>query len=120
MMKITNYIVEWLVQGGFILLLAVLCGILQPLVEEKKNTARTVQAREAWNFAEQVAQVAVNSLVSSQKDGQEKFEQAVKMVQHVMNANDMELNDKSAETLVQSAYEKSPLTGNADEEVPGK
>lgn len=118
-MKITNYIVEWLVQGGLILLLAVFCGLVQPLIEEKKNTAKTVQVREAWDFAEQVAQVAVNSLVSSQKDGKEKFDQAVKMVQHVMNANDMGLNDKSAQTLVQSAYEKSPLTGN-DKEVPGK
>lgn len=118
-MRIVNYIVDWLTQGGAIIILAMLCYMLHPLFEAKKQSAKTLQSREAWAFAEQVANIAVNSLVSSEKNGEEKFKEATDMVQHVMEVNNFKLNDKSAQTLVQAAYEKSPLTGKK-EEVPGK
>lgn len=115
-----NDIMNWLIAGGGIIYVAFfLCKVVKPFMEYKKNHAATAQSKEAWTLAEQVADVIVASLVSSDKNGQEKFNAATKMLQDVMNANDLVLNDKSAKTIIQAAYEKSPLTGN-DKEVPGK
>lgn len=119
-MKLLNDIMNWLIQGGGVIyVVAFLYTAVKPLIRSKKEHAQTVQAKEAWSFAEQVAQAAVNSLVSSQKDGQAKFDEATKILQHVLGANGLQINDKSAQTLVQAAYEKSPLTGNT-KEVPDK
>lgn len=118
--KLLNDIMNWLIQGGGVIyVVAFLYTAVKPLIKSKKEHAQTVQAKEAWSFAEQVAQAAVNSLVSSQKDGQAKFDEATKILQHVLGANGLQINDKSAQTLVQAAYEKSPLTGNT-KEVPDK
>lgn len=81
------------------------------LIHSKVLHAKTVQSKELWSFIEQVADTAVNSLVGADLSGEVKFAQATAIVQSALNKQGFTNVDvKSIESAVQSAYEKSPLT----------
>ena len=70
-----------------------------------------------WSFIEQIANTAVNSLVSKNLTGDTKFAQATAIVQDTLNKLGFTNVDvKAIESAVQSAYEKSPLTPTAKPE----
>lgn len=81
------------------------------LIHVKVQHAKTAQSKELWGFIEQVANTAVNSLVSKNLTGDAKFAQATAIVQDTLNKQGFTNVDlKSIESSVQAAYEKSPLT----------
>ena len=63
--------------------------------------------------------MAVTSLVSQDKPGREKFDEASMIVNDVMKKQGYKLDSQTIHTAVQSAYEKSELTPtvNAKEET---
>lgn len=90
-------------------------------VHAKALHAKTAQSRELWSFIDQVSMTAVNSLVSQQMTGDQKFNQATAIVQQALNRQGFKNVDvKSIESAVQSAYEKSDLTGNSSDVDPVK
>ena len=86
---------------------------LKILIHAKALHAKTTQSKELWSFIEQVADTAVSSLVNAQMSGNDKFNQAITIVQDVLAKRGFTNVDvKSIESAVQAAYEKSDLTGN--------
>ena len=86
---------------------------VEKLIHAKVLHAKTAQSKELWGFIEQVATIAVNSLVSAQMTGDAKFAQATAIVQDALAKQGFTNVDvKSIESAVQVAYEKSDLTGN--------
>lgn len=86
---------------------------LESLIHAKALHAKTAQSKELWSFIEQVADTAVSSLVNAQMSGNDKFNQAITIVQDVLAKRGFTNVDvKSIESAVQAAYEKSDLTGN--------
>lgn len=84
---------------------------LENLIHAKALHAKTAQSKELWSFIEQVADTAVSSLVNAQMSGNDKFNQAITIVQDVLAKRGFTNVDvKAIESAVQSAYEKSPLT----------
>ena len=89
----------------------------QNLIHTKVLHAKTVQSKELWSFIEQIANTAVNSLVSKNLTGDTKFAQATAIGQDTLNKLGFTNVDvKAIESAVQSAYEKSPLTPTAKPE----
>lgn len=87
------------------------------LIHSKVLHAKTVQSKELWSFIEQVADTAVNSLVGADLSGEVKFAQATAIVQSALNKQGFTNVDvKSIESAVQTAYEKSPLTPTTNSE----
>ena len=81
------------------------------LLHSKVQHAKTAQSKELWGFIEQVANTAVNSLVSKNLTGDAKFAQATAIVQSALEKQGIKNVDlKAIEAAIQSAYEKSPLT----------
>lgn len=90
-------------------------------VHNKALTAKTTQSKELWSFIDQVSETAVNSLVSADKSGDEKFANATAIVQNALTKQGFTNVDVSAiEAAVQAAYEKSPLTPTAQPVDPVK
>ena len=86
---------------------------LENLIHAKALHAKTAQSKELWSFIEQVADTAVRSLVNAQMSGNDKFNQAITIVQDVLAKRGFTNVDvKAIESAVQAAYEKSDLTGN--------
>lgn len=86
---------------------------LENLIHAKALHAKTAQSKELWSFIEQVADTAVSSLVNTQMSGNDKFNQAITIVQDVLAKRGFTNVDvKSIESAVQAAYEKLDLTGN--------
>lgn len=87
----------------------------ESLIHAKALHAKTAQSKELWGFIEQVADTAVNSLVGKNLTGDAKFAQATAIVQGTLVKQGFTNVDvKAIETAVQSAYEKSDLTGNKE------
>ena len=110
-MKKLNDIVSWGFQSG-LLVWAFYFGFAvgKPWVDGKIKHAKTAQQREAWALLEQVAMTTVNSLVSSNKSGSQKFLQASDQVQSYLADHGVRIDMKTVQSAVQAAYEKSPLT----------
>ncbi len=107
-MKTVNDIVEWLIQSGALaVLVAFLWAYAKPLLTAKAKTAKTEQSRQLWTLAEQVAEAAVNTMASRSMSGSEKYAKAVDMVQTSLAQSGHHITPEDAETVVQSAYEKS-------------
>lgn len=88
-----------------------LIKFVQKLIHAQVAKAKTAQSKELWNFMDQVATVAVNSLVNSSLSGNDKFAQATTIVQQALDQQGITTVDvKAIEAAVQAAYEKSPLT----------
>lgn len=110
-MKVANDIIEWLIQSGAIVWLFYFGFVIaKPWVGSKIDHAKTVRQREAWTLLEQVAMTAVNSLVSSSKPGPQKFAEASDQVQSYMADHGVHIDMKTVQSVVQAAYEQSPLT----------
>lgn len=110
-MKVANEIFEWLIQSGAIVWLFYFGFVIaKPWVGSKIEHAKTVRQREAWTLLEQVAMTAVNSLVSSSKPGPQKFAEASDQVQSYMADHGVHIDMKTVQSVVQAAYEQSPLT----------
>lgn len=110
-MKVANEIFEWLIQSGAIAWLFYFgIAIAKPWVDGKIKHAKTAQQREAWTLLEQVAMTTVNSLVSSNKSGSQKFLEASDQVQSYLADHGVHIDMKTVQSAVQAAYEKSPLT----------
>lgn len=110
-MKAANDIFTWLFQSGAIVWLFYFAiTIAKPWVDGKIKHAKTAQQREVWALLEQVAMTTVNSLVSSNKSGSQKFLQASDQVQSYLADHGVHIDMKTVQSAVQAAYEKSPLT----------
>ena len=110
-MEIINTIPEYVITA--VVSTAIIYGIkyAENLINAKILHAKTAQSKELWSFIEQVANMAVNSLVSKNITGDAKFAQATAIVQDALAKQGFTNVDvKSIESAVQSAYEKSPLT----------
>ena len=109
-MKVANDIVEWLIQSGTLaVLVAFLWAYAKPLLTAKAKTAKTEQSRQLWTLAEQVAEAAVNTMASRNMSGADKYAKAVEMVQTSLAKSGHHIAPEDAESVVQSAYEKSGL-----------
>lgn len=110
-MKVVNDIIEWLVQTGLLSVLAIfLLKQLKPVLDNKAQHSSTEQSKALWTLLEQVADMAVTSLVSQDKSGREKFDEASMIVNDAMKKQGYKLDSQVIHTVVQSAYEKSDLT----------
>lgn len=110
-MKTVNDIFTWIFQSGAIVWLFYFgFAIAKPWVDGKIKHAKTAQQREAWTLLEQVAMTTVNSLVSSNKSGSQKFLEASDQVQSYLADHGVHIDMKTVQSAVQAAYEKSPLT----------
>lgn len=109
-MKVANDIIEWLIQSGALaVLVAFLWTCAKPLLTAKAKTAKTEQSRQLWTLAEQVAEAAVNTMASRNMSGTDKYATAVEMVQTSLAKSGHHIAPEDAESVVQSAYEKSGL-----------
>ena len=113
MNEIINAIPSYLITVTASVAFFIALKILHNFVEHKIATAKTQQAKERWNYVQQLADTAVNSLVGKDMAGHEKFAQAIAIVQDALAKQGFTNVDvKSIESAVQAAYEKSNLTGN--------
>ncbi len=109
-MKVANDIIEWLIQSGTLaILVAFLWAYAKPLLTAKAKTAKTEQSCQLWTLAEQVAEAAVNTMASRNMSGADKYATAVEMVQTSLAKSGHHIAPEDAESVVQSAYEKSGL-----------
>ena len=110
-MKTANDVINWLFQSGLLAWAFYFAlAIAKPWVDNKIKHAKTAQQREAWTLLEQVAMTTVNSLVSSNKSGTQKFLEASDLVQSYLSDHGIKVDMKTVQAAVQAAYEKSPLT----------
>lgn len=114
-MKALNDIINWIINSGFLaLLIYIAVAFGKPWVDSKIKHAKTAQEKEAWTLLEQVAMTTVNSLVSADKTGQQKFDEASTLVASYLSDHGIKVDMKTVQAAVQAAYEKSPLTPTAD------
>ena len=113
-MKTVNDILEWIIQSGALTVLVLFAWkIVKPWLDAKASHASVEQSKAVWTLIDQVASAAVNSLVSSDNlTGEQKFNQAVKAVINALDRQGYAITEETAKLAVQSAYEKSPLTGS--------
>lgn len=113
MNEIINAIPEYVITAVVSTAIVYLLNAGRLLIHSKVQHAKTTQSKELWSFIEQVANTAVNSLVSKDITGDAKFAQATAIVQDALAKQGFTNVDvKSIESAVQAAYEKSNLTGN--------
>ncbi|MEC4742477.1 phage holin, LLH family [Limosilactobacillus sp. c10Ua_36] len=116
MNEIINAIPEYIITAVVSTAVVYLMRVGKNLLHGKVQHAKTVQSKELWSFIEQVANTAVNSLVSKNITGDAKFAQATAIVQDALAKQGFTNVDvKAIESAVQSAYEKSPLTSTSNE-----
>lgn len=116
MNEIINAIPEYVITAVVSTAIFYAIRYTQNLIHTKVLHAKTAQSKELWGFIEQVANTAVNSLVSKNLTGDAKFAQATAIVQDTLNKQGFTNVDvKAIESAVQSAYEKSPLTPTSNE-----
>lgn len=114
-MKTLNYIINWIINSGFLaLLIYIAVAFGKPFVDSKIKHAKTAQQKEAWTLLEQVAMTAVNARVGKPMTGQEKFVDASTAVQAYLENKGINIDMKQIQAAVQSAYEMSMLTPTVD------
>ena len=111
MSKLNDFF-DWGISSGFfIALIWFLWGYVRPLLEAKKQHAKTVQEKELVGLIESLADTAVTSLVGrTDINGQDKFKTATRQVQGALSAKGLSATEGTIQSAVQSAYEKSDLT----------
>lgn len=114
--KWINDIIYWLISSGALTTAFLFAWkYLKPVLEAKKQHAKTVQAKESLEFAERLGQMAVDSLASNDElSGHDKFKAATGLVNHSLADKDIKINDQVVNHVVQAAYEKSSLTPTVD------
>lgn len=111
MNEIINAIPEYVITAVISTAIFYLMNAGKNLLHSKVQHAKTTQSKELWSFIEQVANTAVDSLVSANMSGSDKFVKATSIVQDALAKQGFTNVDvKAIESAVQSAYEKSPLT----------
>ena len=112
MMKTINNIFSWGISSGFFVALVwFLWGYVRPLLEVKKQHAKTIQQREALDMLLKLADTAVASLASrTNLAGHDKFKLATQQVRETMEAKGLSVTEGMVQDAIQAAYEKSPLT----------
>ncbi len=110
-MKILNDIVDWSISSGA-LVAAILFAwrYVKPWLDSKAAANQAHRSKMMWQLLDTVAETAVNSLVSQNMTGNEKFSTAVNNVQQTMLNAGAKVKRTDVETAVQAAYEKSELT----------
>ena len=117
MNEVINAIPEYVITAVVSTAIFYLMNAGKNLLHSKVQHAKTTQSKELWGFIEQVANTAVNSLVSKDITDDAKFAQATAIVQDALAKQGFTNVDvKAIESAVQSAYEKSPLTPTSNEE----
>ena len=113
-MNTVNDILEWIIQSGALTALVLFAWkFIKPWLDAKASHASAEQSKAVWTLIDQVASAAVNSLVSSDNlTGEQKFNQAVQNVISALDRQGYAITEDTAKLAVQSAYEKSPLTGS--------
>ncbi|WP_394267755.1 phage holin, LLH family [Limosilactobacillus vaginalis] len=115
MNEIINAIPEYVITAVVSTAIFYLMSAGKNLLHSKVQHAKTTQSKELWGFIEQVANTAVNSLVGKNLTGDAKFAQATAIVQGTLAKQGFTNVDvKAIEAAIQSAYEKSDLTGNKE------
>ena len=110
-MRTANDVINWILQSGAIAWLFYFAlAIVKPFADSKIRHAKTAQQRETWTLLEQAAMTAVNSLVSADKTGSQKFDEASTLVASYLANHGINVDMKTVQAAVQAAYEKSPLT----------
>lgn len=113
MKEIVNAIPEYVLTAVISAVFIFAIKYVRTYVHNKALHAKTEQSKELWAFIDQIADTAVTSMVGTNKTGNEKFEAATTLVQDALKQQGFKnVNVKSIEAAVQSAYEKSDLTGN--------
>lgn len=121
MKEIVNAIPEYVLTAVISAVFIFAIKYVRTYVHNKALHAKTEQSKELWAFIDQIADTAVTSMVGTNKTGNEKFEAATNLVQDALNQQGFKnVNVKSIEAAVQSAYEKSDLTGNSEPIDPVK
>ena len=116
MNEIINAIPEYVITAVVSTAIFYLMNAGKNLLHSKVQHAKTAQSKELWGFIGQVANTAVNSLISKNLTGDAKFAQATAIVQDALAKQGFTNVDvKAIESAVQSAYEKSPLTPTSNE-----
>lgn len=114
-MKAANSIITWVFQSGLLVWAFYFAlEIAKPFVDNKIKHAKTAQQREAWTLLEQVAMTTVNSLVSADKPGRQKFDEASTQVASYLSDHGIKMDMSAIQSAVQAAYEKSPLTPTSE------
>lgn len=110
--KWINDIIYWLISSGALTTAFLFAWkYLKPVLEAKKQHAKTVQAKESLELVERLAQTAVDSMVSNESlSGHDKFKAATGLVNHSLADKGFDVNTQVVNHAVQAAYEKSPLT----------
>lgn len=110
-MKILNDIVDWSISSGA-LVAAILFAwkYIKPWLDSKVVANQAHRSNMMWQLLDAVAETAVNSLVSQDMTGEQKFLTAVDNVQRTMLNAGAKVNRADVKTAVQAAYEKSDLT----------
>ncbi len=107
-----NDIVNWLISSGALTALFIFAWkYVKPWLDNKAAHASTEQSRATWQLLKGFADTAVTSLVGNQNlNGKEKFSEATQVVKNLANQQGIQVSNKAAQSLVQAAYENSPLT----------
>jgi len=109
--KTLNYVFNWLFSSGVLIAMVIFAwSYVKPWLDNKAEHAATEQSKAVWTLLENVAMTAVNSLVGQPMTGEDKFKEATKNVETFMKNQGFVVSNELAKSVVQSAYEKSPLT----------
>lgn len=109
--KIINDFFSWGINSGFFVAIVWFAwAYVKPIMLEKQKHAKTVQERELLALVNQLADNAVNSLVSADAPGHEKFKQATAVVDSALTDKGFDVKRDTINNAVQAAYEKSNLT----------
>lgn len=114
--KTINDFFSWGINSGFFVAIVWFAwAYVKPIMVEKQKHAKNVQERELLALINQLADNAVNSLVSNHEvTGSDKFKQATTMVGGALADKGFDVKRETVEQAVQSAYEKSDLTPTVD------
>ena len=114
-MEIISAIPEYVITAVISIAIFYAFKYAESLIHAKVLHAKTAQSKEMWGFIEQVATTAVNSLVSADMTGQDKFNKATGLVQTALdNQGFKNVDVKAIDAAVQAAYEKYDLTDSND------
>ena len=107
-----NDVVNWLISSGALTALFIFAWrYVKPWLDNKAAHASTEQSKASWQLLENFADTAVTSLAGNKNlTGEEKFLEAKNIVKALGNQEGIQVSNKAAQSLVQAAYEVSPLT----------
>jgi hypothetical protein len=118
-MKNITTVINWILQSGLLVWLFYFAlAVAKPWVDSKIKHAKTAQQKEAWSLLEQVAMTTVNSLVSANLKGNQKFDNATNQTLAFLENHGIHVDKRTVQSAVQAAYEKSPLTDSTQKPDP--